>query len=155
GDVVSPPPNSPSGPVLIVSHDDTIRAVDPNTHALSTPVQLGAGPHSVLISGGNAMMPPQVFVTNAGDGTVSVLDQAASSVQTTLQVGGRPVGVARTVDDRLWVADGDSGDVNVFDPESGTKQDSMQVGPKLTALASTPDGRFLVLASSDPQAALY
>ena len=100
-------------------------------------------------------MTPQVYVTNAADGSVTVLDQKATSVQATLQVGGRPVGVVRTVDGRLWVADADSGNVTAFDATTGDKLDSMQIGPKLTALSATPDGHYLVLASSDPDTALY
>jgi len=120
GQVASPPPNFPSGPVLIVSDtDNTIRTVDPSSHALGTPLPLGAGPHSVHVAAGNAMLTPQVYVANAGDGTVTVLDQSVSTVQSTMQVGGKPIGVARSVDGRLWVADGDTGAVTAFDPTGG------------------------------------
>src|SRR5205823_4707684 len=85
----------------------------------------------------------------------SVLDQKVTTVQSTLKVGGRPIGVTRTVDGRLWVADGDAGTVAMFDTGSGEKLQTLQIGPQLTALAATPDGHYLVLASSAPDAALY
>src|SRR5919199_6923360 len=69
--VAAPPPASAGGPLVVVSEaDNTIRSVDPGSHGLGTPVQLGAGPHAIHISGGNAMLTPQVYVANAGDGTV-------------------------------------------------------------------------------------
>ncbi|MBV9133763.1 MAG: hypothetical protein JO318_13760, partial [Chloroflexi bacterium] len=156
GQVAAPPPNYPSGPLLVIGDsDNAIRSLDPGSHALGAALPIGAGPHSVSIAAGNAMLSPQVFVANAGDGTISVLDQGVTTVQSTMQVGGRPVGVARTVDGRLWVADGDSGSVAAFDPTSGNKLDTIDVGPNLTGLAVTPDGHFLVLSSKDPDAALY
>ena len=48
------------------------------------------------------MLPARVFVANGGDATVAVLDAKATSVQSTLSVGGRRVGVVRTVDGRLF-----------------------------------------------------
>ena len=121
-----------------------IRPIDPLTQAVGAPVSLGAGPHSVNVSPGNSMMTPQVYVTNAGDGTVTVLDQKVSGVQSTLSVGGRPVGVVRTVDGRLWVADGDSGAVTVFDANTGTKLDSHASRSQSHGYAATPDGHYLV-----------
>ena len=109
-EIAAPPPTGSSGPLLVVSDaDNTIRSIDPNTRALGAPLRVGEGPHAVSFSAGNAMLTPQVYVTNAGDCTVSVLDQKLTAVQTTLNVCGRPVGVARTVDGRLWVADASAG----------------------------------------------
>ncbi|HEX8966340.1 MAG TPA: hypothetical protein VF937_00570, partial [Chloroflexota bacterium] len=154
--VASPSPSVASGPLVVISETgNTLRSVDPSTHELSAPVELGQGPHTVSISGGNSMLTPQVFVANSGDGTVTILDGKAASVQSTLRVGGKPVGVARTIDGRLWVANGEDGSVSMFDATSGDRLQTVAVGPKLTALASTPDGRYLVLASGDPDAALY
>src|SRR5438445_127340 len=77
--IAAPPPNGPSGPLLVVSDtDDTIRSVDPTTHALGAPLPLGAGPHKVYVSAAmGSTFPPQVYVSNAGDGTLTVLDQPA------------------------------------------------------------------------------
>src|SRR5438132_4531918 len=150
-----PPSGSSSAPVGVIESDDTIRSIDPSTHALGAPLKLGRGPHAVAVAAGNAMVTPQVFVANAGDATVSVLDQKLTAVQSTLGVGGTPVGIARTVDGRLWVADADAGSVSMFDVASGVKLQTIPIGPKLTALAATPDGHYLVLASSAPDAALY
>ena len=153
--VASPPPTVIGGSMLVISADNTIRSVDPATQALGAPQQLGAGPHSVSVAPHGAMASQQVYVTNAGDGTVTVLDQQASAVQATLSVGGRPVGAVRTIDGRLWVADGDAGTVVMLDQDSGRTLQTVNVGPNLTGLAATPDGHFLALSSSDADAALY
>ena len=86
------------------------------------------------------MLTPQVYVTNAGDGTISVLDSGVTTVQSMLQVDGR-----------LYVADGDAGSVTAFDPSSGEKLQTISVGPNLTGLAVTPDGRYAVTSSSNPE----
>ena len=90
------------------------------------------------------MLTPQVYVTNAGDGTISVLDSGVTTVQSMLQVDGR-----------LYVADGDAGSVTAFDPSSGEKLQTISVGPNLTGLAVTPDGRYVAMSSSNPETALY
>src|SRR5207248_1738735 len=131
------------------------RSVDPTSHALGPALELDAGPHAVNVAAGNAMLTPQVYVANVGAGSVTVLDQKVTTLQTSLKVGGRPVGVVRTVDGRLWVADADTGSVSAFDTNSGEKLQTLQVGPDLSALAATPDAHYLVLSSSKPDAALY
>src|SRR5207302_220508 len=152
--VAAPPPGGAEGPLLVLS-DNTVRPVDPTTHELGAPVTIGPGPHSVTVARGGAMLSPGVYIANAGDGTISVLDQKATTVQSTLNVGGQPVGVARTIDGSLWVADGTSGKVSMFDATGGRLLQAVAVGPQLSGLAATPDGHYLVLASSDPDAALY
>src|SRR5207302_3798203 len=110
---------------------------------------------AISVARGGAMFPTQIYVANAGDGTINVLDSKATGVQSTLKVGGHPVGVVRTVDGRVWVADGDAGTVSVFDTSTSQKLLTVPVGPHLTGLAATPDAHYLVLSSSDPDTALY
>jgi YVTN family beta-propeller protein len=155
-ELAAPAPTDVNGPLLVISDaDDTIRSVDPTTQEVGAPLKLGVGPHAVSVGRGGAMFPTQVYVANAGDGTISVLDARATSVQSTLKVGGHPVGVVRTVDGRVWVADGDAGTVSVFDDTTGRTLQSINVGPHLTGLAATPDGHYLALSSRDPENALY
>jgi WD40 repeat protein len=147
--------SSPSTVVVLSDVDNSIRSIDPTTHAVGAPVALGTGPHSVSVASGGGLLSPQIFVTNAGDGTISALDPHATALQATLNVGGRPVAATRTIDGRLWYADADAGTVVQFDPESGATIQTLQVGPNPTGLAALPDGRYLVLSSSDPNNALY
>src|SRR5207249_2806899 len=117
--ISGPPPSAIGGPLLVISSDDTIRSLDPTTQALGAPLQLGGGPHTVSVATHGALGGPEIYVANAGAGTVTVLDQKATTVEATLNVGGRPVGVVRTIDGRLWVADGDTGTLLMLDAASG------------------------------------
>jgi YVTN family beta-propeller protein len=102
-DELASPPAGASGPLLVVTDtDDTIRSLDPTTQALGQPLKLGAGPHAVAMAMGGPVTVKQVYVTNAGDGTVSVIDAGAAVHQGTIEVGGRPIGVAATSDGGLW-----------------------------------------------------
>jgi DNA-binding beta-propeller fold protein YncE len=151
-DEVAAPPPGADGPALVISDEDnSVRSVDSSTHARGSPLKIGMGPHSVSVARGSAMLAPAVLIANAGEGSVSVLDQKATVVQSTLDVGGTPVGVARTVDGRIWVADASSGSAVMFDAESGRRLQTITVAPHLTGLAATPDGHYLALASSDPR----
>ena len=87
--IASPPPNGATSPLLIVNDsDNTLRPFDPSSQTLGAPVPLGEGPHTVSVARGNSMLTPQVYVANAGDGTITVLDAQATAVQSTMQVGG-------------------------------------------------------------------
>src|SRR5690349_20221780 len=101
------------------------------------------------------MQPAHVYVTNAGDGTVSIVDEKATASQSTFETVGHPIGAVRTIDSHLWVADGVSGNVKMLAPDSGQVLQTIQVGPDLTGLSATPDGHYLALSSSDPDHALY
>jgi YVTN family beta-propeller protein len=154
-DQVLAPLDNSSGPLLLVSDtDDTIRSLDPNSGALGAPLQLSAGPHTAAV-GTDAQGNPQVYVTNAGDGSVEIVDPAATAIQANVEVGGRPVGAVSALNGQLWVADGDAGTVTGINLSSHQAVDTIQVGPGLTGLSATPDGRYLLASSSDPTHALY
>lgn len=134
--VGAPPLTGSNTPLLIVSEtDNSVRPLDANTQVVGAPVRVGAGPQAESFARGRAMLAPQqVSSANAGDGTISVLDENATSVQSTLRIGGRPVGVVPTIDGRVWVADADSGRVSGLDPAGGEVLQTIAVGPRLTGL---------------------
>jgi YVTN family beta-propeller protein len=145
-----------SSPLVLVSDsNNTLRTLDPSTGTLGASVPLGNGPHAVAFDATSTTSQAQIFVSNAGDGSVSVLDSAGTTVQNTLGVGGQPIGMAATRNGHLWIADGTANDVYELDPVSGRAEPPIQVGDGLVSLAATPDAHYLVLASSDPQHALY
>jgi len=147
---VASPAASGYGTVVAVTGDDHVRPFDLSGRTLGAPVSVDAGPHVVSFGRTGAPSVEHVFVANAGAGTVSVLDDAATAVQRTLNVGGKPVGVAQTIDGRLWVAFADSVSVSQVDIETGQQLSSISVGsavPGLTHLSATRDGHYLVLAS--------
>ncbi|HEY3062510.1 MAG TPA: hypothetical protein VGL99_26350, partial [Chloroflexota bacterium] len=148
--VVSPPAEG-SGVVLVLSDGDRVQAVDTSARTLGPLVQLDAGPHAVGFGRAGVPPVPRIYVANADAGSVSVLDAAATRVDRVLAVGGRPVGVAQTIDGRLWIADASAGAVVLVDAADGRRIDAIPLGPGVTGLsglAATHDGHYLVLSSS-------
>src|SRR5579871_6449305 len=101
--------------VLVSDSDNTLRTLDPASGALGPILQLGAGPHAVAFSPATATSAAQIYVANAGDGSVSVLDGGGTIIQNTLNVGGQPVGIAVVPTNRLWITDGEANAVYAFD----------------------------------------
>jgi YVTN family beta-propeller protein len=153
--VVAPPLDQP-GPMLVVSDaDDSTRSVDATLQATGEALKLGAGPHAVATATDTLGVTTNAYVSNAGDGTVSIIDMNATSIRANLAVGGRPIGVAAVPQGDLWLADGDTGTLTEIDPGSDKVQQTVQVGPHLTGLAATPDGHYVLASSGDPDHALY
>ena len=161
--VIGPPPGVFGPMVLLSNADDTVRALDPATQMPGPVVKLGAGPHAVAMAATQDDRVGRILVANAGDGTLTLLAADGASVEGTIAVGGRPIGVAasarlttgQSTPDLVWVADGDTGVVSLVDATTGTPHRAIPVGPKLTRLAATSNDRYLVLLTSDPAHPLY
>ena len=70
-----------------------------------------------------------VYVSNGGDGTVSVIDVATNKVTKTIPVGKRPWNMAITPDGKkLYVANGRSNSVSVIDTAKLEKTTDINVG---------------------------
>jgi YVTN family beta-propeller protein len=84
----------------------------------------------------------EAFVTNAADGTVSVI--SGSSVKATIPVGAEPRACALTPDGAsLYVANQTEGTLSVIDTNSLTVTDTIPVGGRPGALAITGDRVFV------------
>jgi DNA-binding beta-propeller fold protein YncE len=142
-----------SGTVVIIGDDNTLRPLDTATRTLGAPITLDSGPHALAFGRGGVPAVGRLYIANASAGAVAILDDRATAIQHVLNVGGHPIGVAQTIDSRLWIAD--SGAVVHVDQDTGKRLESIAVGPNLTGLAATRDGHYLVLSSSDPEHALY
>ncbi len=76
-----------------------------------------------------------VYVSNAGEGTVSVIDTSAQTVRETLSVGGGPIGVGLSPDGtRLFVADNAGDQLIVLDPSGQQVVARVPVGNKPVGL---------------------
>ncbi|MEU6982950.1 YncE family protein [Streptomyces sp. NPDC046324] len=73
-------------------------------------IPVGTGPVAVA-----ADVHDHVFVTNSGQGTVSVIDAVTNTVTATINVGLRPESVATDPQFGVYVANGDMGTVSVID----------------------------------------
>ena len=91
----------------------------------------------------------RLFVTNAGDDTVSVIDADTDREVTTLKVGRAPWGIALRVNGQPLgaVANSMASDVTLFDPVTLTVGEALKVGRGPEDVAFSRDGRA-VLATS-------
>lgn len=85
----------------------------------------------------------EVWVSNRGDNSVSVIDTRTDSVVTTLSTGGVfPVKVrVRPGAGEVWVVNNRSGSVAVFDRLRRRRVTTIQTGERPLGLAFSPDGR--------------
>ncbi|HEX2096104.1 MAG TPA: PKD domain-containing protein [Solirubrobacterales bacterium] len=93
----------------------------------------------------------EIYVANAGDGTVSAIESKANAVVATIPVGGEPVDVAIAPDGgRAYVADA-AGDA-VLAIDTGTHQvvgPPIEVGEGPSGIAISPDGTRAYVANSE------
>jgi len=110
---------------------------------------------ALLIGPGNSVeAQPFAYVPNLNDGTVSVIDTAATPnvVVDTVAVGAGPVGAAITPDGtRAYVANNDSNTVSVIDTTVTPRivVDTVAVGPGPVDVAITPDGTRAYVTNFD------
>jgi YVTN family beta-propeller protein len=92
----------------------------------------------------------KVYVTNGGDGTVSVIDTATDTViDPPIPVGGGPFGVEVTPDgSKVYVTNGSDGTVSVIDTATDTVIATIPVGLGPFGVAVTPDGSKVYVANS-------
>lgn len=89
------------------------------------------------------------YVTNSGDGTVSVLDAVGNGVVATIAVGGEPVDAAITPDGgRAYVANKGSNAVDLIDTATNAKTATIAVGKEPLGIAITPNGGLAYVSNS-------
>jgi YVTN family beta-propeller protein len=103
-------------------------------------VPVGTGPY-----GGIAVSPDGEFayVSNYGDGTVSVIKTIDDTVMDTITVGTRPFGVSMTPDGAyVYVSNYGSNSVSIIRTSDNTVVESIAVGQGPFGISMTPDGAF-------------
>jgi peptide/nickel transport system substrate-binding protein len=85
-----------------------------------------------------------VWVTNAGDGTVSRIPAGSSEVTQDLPAGAQPTGIA-VGDGALWIADAIGGDLLRVDIASG-ESEPIRLPGQPSGVAFTPDGVWVSLS---------
>lgn len=111
--------------------------------AVIATVEVGGQPWDVTVSTAGPAA-GDVYVTNAADDTVSVIDPASNTVIATIAVGERPwnVGVVPTGPQAgdVYVSNSGDGTVSVIDPVSNTVIDTITVGGSPWDIAIIPTG---------------
>ena len=89
------------------------------------------------------------YITNSGDGTVSVIDTTNNTVVNTIPVGRKPFGVAVTPDDsKVYIANSGDNTVSVIDTATNTVTGSpIAVGTNPVGVAVTPDGKTVYVTN--------
>jgi YVTN family beta-propeller protein len=84
-----------------------------------------------------------VYVANANNNTVAVIDTASNTITATIPVGSAPVSLALTPDGALLYVVNDGGNtVSVVDAATNTVTATVPVGSAPFGIAVTPDGAF-------------
>lgn len=114
---------------------------------LDPTVPVGSIPCGVAITPDGA----HVYVTNDGDGTVSVIDTATNAVSATITVGSVPLGVAITPNGlTAYVTNVGDGTVSIIDTATNTVTLTIDAGSLPASVAITPNGaRAYVVNSGD------
>ncbi len=91
---------------------------------------------------------PFAYVSNSGDGTVSVIDANPPSVVATVPVGPGPFAVAVTPDGKhAYVTNALSNNVSVIDTATNSVGATVPVGVEPVGVAVTPDGKHAYVAN--------
>jgi YVTN family beta-propeller protein len=134
-----------AGPVAFVTNEasNTVSMIDLASNE-AVEISVGVGAYGVQIHPNGVL----VYVTNALDGTLSVVNVTSAVVENTIPVGSNPHGVAITPSaDYLYVAATGDGAVNVIDLASNTVVDDIPVGRQPVGIISNPTGTRLYVAN--------
>jgi YVTN family beta-propeller protein len=95
---------------------------------------------------GVSATPDNVYVSNVGDNTVSVISISENTVIDTIDVGIRPYGVSAT-SDFVYVSNSGDGTVSVISISENTVIDTIPVGAKPAGVSATPN--FVYVSNYD------
>jgi YVTN family beta-propeller protein/VCBS repeat-containing protein len=113
------PNNSATGTVTI-----TVAAAEvPNTVVATIPAGQGSPQWIAFNASGT-----RGYVTNQGNGTVSVIDTATNTIVGTITVGAQPTTAALGPNGNIYVSNQGSGTVSVIDPTNNTVVATINVG---------------------------
>jgi len=110
-------------------------------------IATGAGAEGITVSRDGR----EVWVTNRGANTISVIDTETDQVLTSFESGGTmPIRVKFTTDGRqAWVSNARSNSVTVFDAATRKLIDTIEVGAVPVGIQMTPDGKRAFVANTN------
>lgn len=136
------------GTVYAVSSAGAVVAIDPTTYRVTATAPAGPSPAHVIEAPGG-----KVYVTNSGDGTVSVYRARTLRPAGRITLGGMPHGMrAAAGGSVIVVANTAAGAVDLIDPATDTSSGAITVGASPAQVAVSADGRYAYAGVSDPPA---
>ncbi|MDQ2635247.1 MAG: hypothetical protein M3Y83_00030 [Actinomycetota bacterium] len=124
---------------------NTVVAIDTATYAVHAVAPTGPAPaHVIEAPNGN------VYVTNAGDGTVSVYRGPELAPVATIDVGGMPHGLRAAANGSVIVVANMEGRLDLIDPTTNSLTGSVPVGTEPVQVAVSADGRYVYSSVSEP-----
>jgi YVTN family beta-propeller protein len=139
----------PDRKLLWITHDSSdaqsgVSVIDASSHVVLAHLQTGMGEHRIAFDKHSRF----ALVTNAGDGTVSVIDIAKRKEARRVKVGGRPVSADYSVlGDAFYVANEDSGAVTILDGATLESRGTVSLDPGLRTIRFAPGGRWGFIAN--------
>jgi len=131
--------------IITTERSRSLAIADPDKQVVTATIKTDQdGTHMVAVSSSGGL----AYTANIGSGTVSVIDLTARRKLRDIKVGGRPEGIALSIDDRtLWVADLDAPRVQAFDTLTLVKLGEVVTGKTPIRVAASPDGRWIVTSN--------
>ena len=120
---------SPAVPVNRISDEQIAMLAWYDDPGRPATIGVGSKPHGVAFSG------TSIYVSNAADGTVSVIDPVTATVNATITVGNFPRGIAYN-GEHIFVANNFDDTVSVIDPTTNTVNATITVGSGPYGVAS-------------------
>ncbi|MBF0567445.1 MAG: Ig-like domain repeat protein [Nitrospirae bacterium] len=139
--------------IYVINYSTNSATVYPKGASTSTPSYTISGltsPQGVAVDS-TAITPTTVanaYVTNATDGTVSVINTSMNTVIAAINVGTWPGGVAVTPNGaKVYVANQNSNNVSVINTATNAVTATINVGSQPSGVAVTPDGLKVYVAN--------
>jgi len=132
--------------VYAVSSAGVVVAIDPTTYRVSATAPTGAQPAHVIEAANG-----KVYVTNSGDGTVSVYQAPGLSPAGLIRLDGMPHGLRPAAGGSvIVVANTMDGALDLINPTTDTYEGAVPVGTSPAQVAVTADGKYAYTGISDP-----
>lgn len=132
--------------VYSVSSAGVVVAIDPTTYQVTAVAPTGPQPAHVIEAPNG-----KVYVTNSGDGTVSVYQAPRLTPAGRITVNGMPHGLRPAADGSLVVvANTSAGALDLIDPATDRSLGAVPVGTRPAQVAVSADGKYAYAGIADP-----
>ena len=134
--------------VYTVTGEDRVIAIDQGTYAVRAVAPTGSAPAHVIDAPNG-----KVYVTDAGDGTLSVFEASGLRPAGRIELGGMPHGLRPAAGGSvIVVADTEAGVIHLIDPATDRVTGAVPVGAGPAQVAVSADGRFAYAGTTEPAA---